>query len=653
MKRIIIKKMRLVNFKGVRNLEAEFSPERTEIRGRNATGKTTIFDAFTYLLFGKDSQGRRQFGIKTLGPDGKVIERLPHEVSATLVADGRELTLTRRYEEKWQKRRGETVETFTGNQESFLWDGVPVSLSEWQSRVSGLCPEPTFRMITSPAYFPSLAPAEQRAMLLRMAGGEASLSEVAAGKPEFEEFVSALSGKTLADRRAELAAKAAPLKKEMAGIPPRVDELQRQLTTSEDWGALEKELEEARKERDKAKKALSDESERVKAASDARAEAARGVSALRARLSDREAEVRREALKEYEEARAKADEVQSEYRTLVRKEESLKAEAGTVAGEIERNKTDLEATREKWFEVARERLLFPEGAFVCPTCRRALEPEDVEAKKRELEESFNKTKAGKKAEVNAKGQALKEEGERLVGKLKDIESELAGVKERITALEADMEKSPVRPDADAAVAADEEAKRLREELEKAEEALRAMPDAVTDGEAAKAFGEADSRCYDLEGKLAGKKVADAAKGRIAELEEGLRKAASELAEIERQMHVADELGKARVRAVEDKINALFHDVRWKLFDTQVNGAEVETCEATVGGVPYSGLNSAARVNAGLDIIDAICLSEGVGAPIFIDNAESVNNVRKTFSQQVLLRVTTGDLSVRDMDTQTA
>ena len=62
---IKINKLILQNFKGIKALEISAEGENLNIYGDNATGKTTVFDAFTWLLFGKDSLGRSDFGIKT------------------------------------------------------------------------------------------------------------------------------------------------------------------------------------------------------------------------------------------------------------------------------------------------------------------------------------------------------------------------------------------------------------------------------------------------------------------------------------------------------------------------------------------------------------------------------------------------------------
>ena len=58
--KIRISNLKLKNFKGIKDLEIDFNNENTNIYGKNATGKTTIFDAFKWLFFDKDSKVRGQ-----------------------------------------------------------------------------------------------------------------------------------------------------------------------------------------------------------------------------------------------------------------------------------------------------------------------------------------------------------------------------------------------------------------------------------------------------------------------------------------------------------------------------------------------------------------------------------------------------------------
>ncbi|EAH0703566.1 DUF2813 domain-containing protein, partial [Listeria monocytogenes] len=105
MKTIKLLKLQLENFKGIKELEIDFQ-DNISIYGANASGKTTILDAFTWLLFDKDSTNKKDFAIKTLDTSGNVIHKLNHVVTAQLNIDGEQIELSKKYMEKWTKSKG-------------------------------------------------------------------------------------------------------------------------------------------------------------------------------------------------------------------------------------------------------------------------------------------------------------------------------------------------------------------------------------------------------------------------------------------------------------------------------------------------------------------------------------------------------------------
>ncbi len=196
---IRIKSIKLLNFKGQREALLEFNGQNKSLVGANATGKTTMFDAFMWTLFGKDSKGSAQFDIKTLTPDGEVLWKLPHSVSVELLVDGKLTTLRREYEEKWVKARGETEETFRGHEVNRFWNDVPCSASEYDRKVAELCDESLFRLITNPAHFNSLEDKEKMRLLNTLEGNTTDEQFMAAG--EFADFLKVLDGKSANWRR--------------------------------------------------------------------------------------------------------------------------------------------------------------------------------------------------------------------------------------------------------------------------------------------------------------------------------------------------------------------------------------------------------------------------------------------------------------------
>ena len=242
-----IKELSLTNFKGIRQLTVKFNDQVTTISGRNASGKTTIMDAFTWLLFGKDSKGDSdtKFAIKTTDSEGNVIHDLDHEVTGVLevtdtsTGEQRTVVLRRVYLEEWRVPQGETQRVLKGHHTDYYINDVPMKTkAEYDKRVNEIIPENVFRMITNPEYFLGLHWKEQREMLLSIAGG-VTLDELTANNASFAELIAKMEGKPTEDYKREIAAKIAKVKAELSKIPTRKDEVARATPAAPDYAELE------------------------------------------------------------------------------------------------------------------------------------------------------------------------------------------------------------------------------------------------------------------------------------------------------------------------------------------------------------------------------------------------------------------------------
>ena len=190
MKTIRIEAMSLQNFKGIRNLDIQFPGQETTIAGANGTGKSTIFDAFTWCLFGKDSRDNQKFNVKTLDTQGNTIPQIGHEVSITLSIDGQQHIYARQLEEQWVKGHGKTETELKGNTTHYFIDGVELKKSEYEEAVSEIIDETLYKNITNPAYFLTQDKDTQRLQLLQMAGTMTD-DEIAAAHPELTAIIQA------------------------------------------------------------------------------------------------------------------------------------------------------------------------------------------------------------------------------------------------------------------------------------------------------------------------------------------------------------------------------------------------------------------------------------------------------------------------------
>ncbi|MCD7721256.1 MAG: AAA family ATPase [Prevotellaceae bacterium] len=643
MKKVTVKEMRLVNFKGIRELEAAFNDRLTDISGKNGTGKTTVYDAFTWALFGKDSQDRKQFDIKTLGKDGKPLPDIPHEVSVLLDVDGEEIRLTRRFTEQWVKPRGEEARVFKGNEEERLYNGVPMSLRDWNAKIEAICPERVFKAVTSPTWFTSQKPDQQRAMLLRMAGGVRD-ADITEGDQDLAKWLAGLTGKTIEERKREIAANKRRLGEEIATFAPRIDERKRDITSLEavDFQAVETELKQKKALLAVAENCLLSENKRTEEYQKEIERRRDKTDRLQAELINRESEVRNEALREW---REKMD----AKKAAEAKMESLKREAQSVTrqrAELDKVQLALEDERRKllceWRAIRAEEFKPDGSVFVCPTCGRRYQGKEFEDRRGELLAKFNADKARRLEANKAKGMKVKEHLEatqamltELAGKANTLLLERQGIEES----EAYRFNDP-EPDTRRLIEEDIKCQDLRADI-KGVQALYRYDDTQTPDLSGK---EAERQrlkeeMETLTARLAKRDELQRSRGRVGELEAEWRKCSQAVADLEREEMLMRRFEKRRSDLIEGKVNALFQIVRFKLTDTLINGQEVDVCEATVDGVPYSSQNNAMRINMGLDIINAISKAEGVCAPIFVDNAESVNSLLTTEGQMIRLNVT--------------
>lgn len=639
MKKVIIQEIQLTNFKGINYLKLNFG-ERTTISGKNGSGKTTIFDAFTWLLFGKDSQDRKAFDIKTIGKDGKVIPKIPHDVSAILVVDGEKVCLTRRYTEKWTKKRGSAVEEFTGNEEERLYNDVPMSVKEWNEKIAAICSEQVFKFITNPLYFTSQKEDVQRAMLFRMAG-DISDSEIAAGNKDFESLLSKLTGKSMEEYKREIQAKKRRIKTEIDAIPERIDERKRDIDSINeiDFVACEKELSDKRKAQDDIERQIVDARMAQTTLYDKREALNKELSDVQQKLMKRKNDIKSSVYADYLDKLAKKNKLERELADCNERVDNINRQISERSSNIDTLNKRRELLIEQWRSINAREITFDPETFKCPTCGRALEIDDIENKQKELTEKFNAGKASEIAENVKNGKQVKTDIEYNNARISDLRVQLDEIKSRIVEINnsSDYTCELAEPISDGAIENDAEVKLLYAKIDELksrtfDEKVQDVSDLIDNNKMLQESIE------ELNNMLSKKEVVKRNKDRIAELERQLRNQSDELAKLEGEEFTISAFAKARVESIESKINALFSFVRFKMFDTQINGGEVETCEAIADGKPFSTQNNAMRYNMGIDIINAICKFEGVSAPIFIDNAESINNITQTDSQVIRLVV---------------
>ena len=650
MKDFRLELLTLRNFKGVADFCLDARGDDREVRGDNATGKTTIRDAVFWLTTGKDSAGRSNFEVKTLKPDGEPIHGLEHEVSGVFVnAEGGKLALQRTYHEDWQKKRGQAEREFTGHTTEYVINEVPVQKKEYDAVVAEtLGGERELRLLMDPEYFSDGLPWKDRRRQLLEVCGDFSDDDVIASSEALTDLgplLAQVSPEALragggdrcdALRRTLTAAKRTANTK-LGQIPVRIDEVNRALGTVDeiDVDALTSRQEELAEQLDGLGEA------RTQLAFGGAVAAARGtLSSAEMRLNGARAEARGERDEAAQEIYLKLAGARALFDTADRKvtlrEGSLRDHIGAVDDTGVKIRT-LEYTRESI-----ESGEF-EGETICPACGEPLKPEKLEAARGK----FNKLQASKLREVDDKLDV-----ERIA-----LEAIRLSVTEARTSVDA---ATNTRNDASAlkALLAIQHDEAAGKDFEVPGELQTAVDEAASALEAAR--GGAEDELSGVDSKIATAKAereanalqlaqverALEAAARIRELQSEQRRLAGQFEEYERQLYMTEEFVRRKVSLLEDRINERFTVAQFKLFVVQVQGGLVECCETTVDGVPFgTNLNHGARVLVGLEIIDVLQRHFEKRLPVFVDQAESITTLPPMDCQMIRLVV---DANAREL-----
>lgn len=646
MKKIILKSLSLVNFKGVRDFSIAFNDGITTVCGDNGTGKTTLYDAYLWLLFGKDSTGRSDgangFNVKTTDESGKPIYRLEHSVTAVLEVDGKEIKLQRSLVEKWQKVNGTTDEVMKDETQYFINDVRTGTKKEYQAEISEIIPEDVFRMITNPYYFTSLSADTQKEMLLGMVGNIDD-EEVAATDPDFLALLDQINGTSLAKWAREITAKKKACNDALATIPASIETAQKLMPDSEDWAMLENELKGVQdmvKEIDRQiadKSALNDEAYKRKMA------LMKQQADKRIKLQDRENAIRMEVSAAHNQALSELQVLQNGLSLTQSNIDSKRVEKKTVDAKVAELDGKLVEMREQFKAVAKEQFPEPSGdVLVCPTCGEPYKGENLENAIAKLRGNFEQNKAKRQKDIQFQGKQYKAEYDKAVERQTQLTGLIAKLEDEALEIKGNIEikknNIPVAGNADEAIASDKECLDLRNGITEIDNQLKVEVPQADVSELQREKADRNAAIAEINKRLGKRAMIERVNKEIADLEEKRIANNQAKADLEKWEDVYLRFQKAKDEVLMQRINGLFNVVSFSFVKEQKNGGEKVTCYCTVNGVPYADVNACGKVNAGLDIINAICATKGISAPIFIDNRESFNQIIPTISQIVNLRV---------------
>ena len=640
MKDIKIKKLALENFKSHKNLTIEFDGRNASIYGDNATGKTSVYDALTWLLFGKDSKGNgeKNIEIKPLDANGEIRDHFAETaVEAVLLVDGEEIALKRTLKEIWTTKRGSSEQTYDGNTSEYYIDGVPVKKYTFSDKVDGLVSEDTFRLLTSVSHFADgITWQDRRAVLFKVAS-VADDAVIMAQDARFMPLAMSMGKLSVEDYKKKLTAEKRGYVSDKTEIPARISECQK---TIEDVQGID--FAKARAEVDLLNAQRESLEAQIIAIEHDTASDNKRTEIREAKLALYQLEVDNKA---YRASQAtNAPDLAGLRNNLTRLQTQLGAKNFSRSAEmdyVKRLDKDIADARERWITVNGESFV----ASNCPTCGQALPAaqlkaatDNFEAQKakrlREIEQTANASK-------NAKA-AAEESIETATQELAVLESEIIKATDAITAAESnvipvvDMEGYAERK-----ATTEAHIRSLETEL-----ADMAQSTAGIKGEFQKQLSEVKA-AISVQMELIGKEtLLKYANDRVKALQEDARKAAAQLEAVENMIYLIEEFTRYKTQYVEDSINSMFRIAKFRLFREQANGGIEDRCDVVYEGVPYINLNNGAKINVGVDIINTLSTAYGVSVPLFVDNAESVTRLEHSNNQIIRLVVSEEDKELR-------
>lgn len=640
MNHMFLKSITLENFKGLKSFEALFLKENTVV-GDNGTGKSTLTDAQTWLLFGVDTLGRKDYQIKTLDANNQPIHKLEHSVTGVYIdsVTGEEVKLKRLYREIWTKPRGQEEAIMSGHETLYYWNDVPLdTMAKYKAKVDSIIQEDLFRLITNPLYFASLKWDVRRQKLTDMAG-EVTDEEIIAINPDFKKLLSGLGSKTLDEYKKEVSAKRKRLNDDLKLIPSKVSATRNMMPVQRDFVAIEEELSRKKEELSSIDAQLEDctrQDAAIRKASEARQSEAAN---LRSKIFAIENEARNEFLNRSAEKKNKID-------AASRK---ISANTGLIASDeeailsyeksIKSKNLRLEELRTEWESVDSECLSLSDDDLNCPACGQLLPVDKLEEKKEEISSNFNRSKARRLKECEENANQIKKDILYKQTQIDGIRAEMQSLSETNTKLQQEIEQiqgqgvsaKPV----ESILAENKSYLELKSQYEELIKPVEVKP--LSDNTLLKqSKASVADRISVLTTQLADKVIIERGEKTVAELEAQEKELSQQIAQLEGTEFLIESYNTTLMDVVESRINRYFEVVKFKMFRQQVNGGSEPCCDILIDGVPFEAANTASKINAGLDIINAFCKHYDISAPIFIDNRECVTRIIPCVSQVINL-----------------
>lgn len=625
-------KMTLENFQGIRNFEFEPNGADCSVYGKNGTGKTTLYNAFCWMLYDKSSTDEKSYTPKTADT-----HNMNHVVTGVFDVDGKQMELKKDFHEVYSTKRGSTEKVFKGHTCECFVDGVPMAEKDYQKKIDEICPPEIIKLLTRYNYFcEEMKVADRRNLLLEVCG-DVTDEYVMQSFDEFKGLLDILDGHTFEEYRAIVKAEKKKINDELKTLPARIDEAEK--SKPETVGSV-----------DDAKKIISDlEQEKAEISKKIASLSEVAEIEINAKITKLKADKMAAEMAHNSTEKEKNADIEKQIDELEEKRKSIKRQIVELQIEIDskkRTKKNAEQERERlishWQTVNAEQWT---GDTICPTCGQELPPEQVEDAKKKFNLEKSKrleqiSEAGKQvsAEVISEMETAIKEVEQDLENLKAEESSLGDlITDLFTSKSDKIHFETTERCKEFVLAIGNEEKKLAD----IKESTKGMTKELTEQ-----IEITNEKIREQNIILANAELLKTQEKRIAELTKRQKELGKEFEDILRGEYLCDLFVRRKAEMLDDKINSKFKTLKFRLFQEQVNGGVSDDCEPLIPCgdllVPFKSANNASRINAGLEVIDVLSEHYGVQMPIWVDNCESVNKPYKTGCQQLRLYVSSDE-----------
>jgi len=612
--------LKFENFRGFRDYTAIFDGKNATIFGRTGSRKTTIYDGMCWLFFSKDSldrpdSGRGAFNLRPLDKDNNVIKGLVVAVEGGLTLDdGTSIVLRKEQHETVVKKQ---IKGYTKR----CWkDKVPKTITDFNAFIADIIPEKMFRLLTDLTYFNGkMDDKERRAVLMAMAG------EIPAPSG-FDELVGLCENRSIDDYKIVLSDEKKLHEKERNQINTRIDENEKSL-----GGLTETDTTKLEESRNAEKQAISDIEEKNKelyATEHTRQAKIESINNLKTDLIIREGILAKDTSGIQNLLTEKAT---LETGVLNKQNAIANAERLVTAkkADIDCAKTELEACLAKRQSVIKE---YADAAVetkdTCYACGQKLQAD-------KLAENESKRKENK-AKIIERGNRIQFEVTAITKTISILETDLkvlnSSVKSATSIAKIAAQKATPECEAlDKRIAAhetpapekDSEWLKISAMIKNAESELGESVSRIMEDNR-KVLQDHNDKLTELNEALKSVDKVTKINNRIAELTNSENDLAQKIAELERLLADIQRYKATESKFIEAAVDDKFEHVKFKMFDTQLNGTIVDVCVTLLDGKPYKSLSTGEKMFVGIDEINALARHYKLNVPLFVDNSESLN-----------------------------